>query len=262
MPRLLVLLLLLLHPAVGFCEEQEEDSGRARLVWGIRYYRAGDHDKARATLIELLTDETVTDRELRLTARVYLAEVLFVEDRREAALAAFQAILEDDPDYRLDPYEHPPDVIEFFDMVRATLAMGREEPPVVDPEPQPPEVLRFPVLGYAPLGVHHLQQRHWLRGSLLASSQVALATGSLITGISLYGRHETYDESEHSDLQDRRQRNAAMTAGFYGLWALGVVDGALGWRRDQRRIQAQWQAQHASSRLGLTPTGLRWELYW
>ncbi len=259
--RWLPVLLLLLHSPTALSEEVR-DTAAERLAMAVRLYRAGSHDKARATLIGLLNDPTVDDRDVRLSARVYLGEVLFVEGNRQAAWTTFQAILVDDPDLRLDPYEHPPSVVEFFDMVlAATLAMGPNDPPppLPDPVPPPPELEPVHWTGYMPFGWHQYRERRPVRGTLLAVGQAGLLAGTFATGIPLYLDHEG-EQGEYQDLQKMRAANWAMSGAFAALWITGTVEASVRWRKEHRNRLEAWEADHAHSQLMLTPTSVRWEL--
>ncbi len=222
---------LLLIPALGFAQEE---AGSEELATAIRHYRSGELELARTTLIALLNDEGVEDRELLVQARVYLGEVLFVLDRPEEAVAAFRAILEHEPDYRLDPYEHPPDVVDFYETLRGAIRdLGFDEDQQPEPEPLPsPQSL--PPLALAPFGIHQFRQRHIAKGLLLSSGEAALMTGSLVTAIKLYGDHDADSEADEQALTDRRLANRIMAGGFYGLWLVGIIDAAVSWRREQR----------------------------
>jgi tetratricopeptide (TPR) repeat protein len=259
--RWLPLFLLLLSPALP-AQEPEVD-GRERLALAIRFYRAGEHDKAQATLINLLNDPAVENLGVEIQARVYLGEVLLAKGSRNEALEAFRTILELDPSFLLDPYEHPPDVVEFFDLVRAaTRDLAPDDPPPpLPPAPIPPPPTLQPLhwTGYAPFGIHQLRQGRGVWFSVLAVGQVGTLAGSFATGVPLYMDHEGYQE-EYDRLLTMRTWNWVLTGSFASLWILGTVEASAHWRGDHRRRLAAWEAEHATSELQLLPGGVRWEL--
>jgi tetratricopeptide (TPR) repeat protein len=258
--RWLPVLLLLLHPSVLRAQEPEP-SGQERLALAIRLYRAGQHDEARATLINMITDEDVEDMELKLEARVYLGEVLLAAGNRTAAYDAFRAILDDDRDYRIDPYEHPPDVVEFFEMARATMATGSDEPPPPPPDPIRPPPTWAPMhwTGLTPFGLHQLRQGRYGWFSVLAVGQIGTLAGTFATGIPLYMDSEGYQD-EYDKLIAMRSWNWALSGAFAALWITGTVEASVRWRGDHRRAVEAWEAEHATSELMLGPGTVRWEL--
>jgi len=257
----LPVLLLLLHPAVLLAQEPTA-VGQERLALAIRLYRAGKHEQSQAALINLLLDPEVESAELKTEARVYLGEVLLAVGHRNAALEAFRTILEDDHSYQLDPFEHPPDVVEFFDMVRAaTRDLGPDDPPppLPEPIPPPPEYKTMHWSGLAPFGVHQLRQGRYGWFTVLAVGQAGALAGTLATGIPLYMNSEA-EEPEYSKLVTLRSWNWALGGAFTALWITGTVESSVRWRADQRANRADWEAEHATSELMLGPGTVRWEL--
>ncbi|MBN1337628.1 MAG: hypothetical protein JXB39_16875 [Deltaproteobacteria bacterium] len=193
-------------------------SPRTRLEDALRHHLAGDHEQARVALVDLLNDDRVTDREIRIRARVYLGEVLFVEGNRDASWDAFAALLEDDPRYRLDPYEHPPDVMAFFETVRAARAEGRATLPAAGVP------ARVPLLAYAPFGAWQIANQEPWTGWTLATVQVASGVASLWLLADLTESHETRDPEVYDTMRLKRRLSWTATAVFYGAWLVGGID--------------------------------------
>jgi hypothetical protein len=264
----LTALLLILQPAVLLAqeapavEEARTKSGQERLALAIRLYRAGDHDAARDTLINLLNDPKVEDLGLMLEARVYLGEVFLTEGKRTEAFQTFRAILEEDHEHKLDPYEHPPDVVEFFGMVKAaTRDLGPDDPPPLLPAPMPPPPVLQPMhwTGYAPFGVHQLRQERYGWFSVLAVGQLGTLAGTFATGIPLYIDHAA-EEPDYSKLVAMRSWNWALSGAFAAMWITGTVEASVRWRSDHRAAMADWEAQRASSELMLGPGTVGWRV--
>ena len=259
--RWLPVLLLILHPAVLLAQEPAP-TGQERLALAIRLYRSGDHDKARAALLNLLNDADVDDRQLKINASVYLGEVLLADGNRAAAWDYFRAVLEADRDHRLDPYEHPPDVVEFFELARvATHDLGSDDPPPPLPKPIPPlpafEAMHW--TGFAPFGAHQLRQGRIGWFTALAVGQVGTLAGTFATGIPLYMDSEGYQD-EYDKLHSMRSWNWALSGAFTALWIAGTVEASVRWRSDQRARLDAWEAEHTTSELMIGPGTVRWEL--
>jgi hypothetical protein len=98
-----------------------QQAPQARIDAAVSLYIAGDLEGARAELIRLVSDPALSEEELQL-ARIWLGEVEYVGGEREAARSTFRTILLYDPDYRMDPFLHPPEVVSFFEATRAELS--------------------------------------------------------------------------------------------------------------------------------------------
>lgn len=259
--RWLPALLLIFNPTALLAQELPV-MGQERLAFAIRLYRSGDHAQARATLISLLNDPAIEDLELKIKARVYLGEILLADGNRSQAWDTFRAILEADREHQLDPYEHPPDVLDFFGMVRAaTLAMGPDDPPpqLPDPIPLPPEFHAMHWTGYTPFGIHQARQGRFGWFALLAAGQVGTLAGTLGTGIPLY-INSAAEEPEYSRLVAMRSWNWALGGAFTALWITGTVEASVRWRADQRAARDAWATEHTTSELMIGPGSVRWEL--
>ncbi|MCK6523072.1 hypothetical protein L6R49_16755 [Myxococcota bacterium] len=101
-------------------EDAPEREAEDRVDAAIQLYIQGSPGAARDALMLILSEpELAGRREVLSEARVWLGEVQFVLGEHAAAQATFEAALRDDPNLRLDPFEHPPEVVTFFDAVRA-----------------------------------------------------------------------------------------------------------------------------------------------
>ena len=109
---LLLVLLVVASPAYAATPELDLKGVRDRFEYG-------DYADA-AKLAKSLIDEgrLVTEDQLVEAYRV-LGLSLFYMDQKDDARSAFVSLLSIEPDYRLDPFFHPPRVVEFFDKVKA-----------------------------------------------------------------------------------------------------------------------------------------------
>lgn len=219
-----------------------DDPARERLTVALRHYMAGDPEAARTALAEIINDASITDPQVRLQARSYLGEVLFVQNQREAAWDVFRSIVEERPDHRLDPYEHPPDVVDFYETVRAAISAQPTLLPTTDIQPPALDDRSFPIGGLLPFGVYQLSNEQPIRGSLLALGQAATGAASVGLLASLVSDHSAgSDLQEEARLQRARGIQWGCTFAFYGLWFTGVVDATVQWRR-KRETSVHLQA--------------------
>lgn len=157
-----------------------------RLEMAVRTYLSGELAEARNQLVVLVHDDDVQDPVLLEEARVWLGEVHYILGDTAAAEAVFRTALYANPQLRIDTFDHPPEVVAFFDSVKAQL--GRLPGPV---EPPPTVTPRGPgFIHYAlPGGLQYYnQQPGW--GTVTLASVALSGAGTL--GINLYLRQ--FDE--------------------------------------------------------------------
>jgi tetratricopeptide (TPR) repeat protein len=214
--------------ALGDPPQGRPPSAEERLDAAVRAYMEGAYDEAQAHLAAILNDPDTSDAQLRLRALTYLGEVLYVAGRSEAAWDAYQKLLREFPAHELDPFVHPPDVVAFYNTVRAAT-LSLQDAARLQPQPKP-----FPRSGLLPFGYYQLGHDEPLRGTLLLVGQSAMAAGSLFLLVDLAMDHSEPQDS-FAALQNKRRLQWSLSAGFWTLHALGVADGAYDWRRKQAR---------------------------
>lgn len=195
----------------------------------VRSYMEGAYDDSQNKLATILNSPEVTDRETRIKALTFLGEVLYVSGKSEAAWDAYQNLLREYPDYTLDPFVHPPDVVAFFNTVRAATVSLRPSPVVIPTEPP-----AFPRVGLLPFGIYQFTHDEPIRGSLLAAGQLVTGLGSTIVFVDLLRDHSEPPGS-YDRIENLRSWNWTLGGAFYGLWILGIADGAYNWRRQHGR---------------------------
>lgn len=107
--------------------EEAEIQARAVLDDALNAYVDGDLTGARSALLKLVNDPSVDDPALLQEARVWLGEIEYFMGEQAAARSTFRTVLVYDPTYRMDPFVHPPEVIAFFDSVRAEVAVSQPD---------------------------------------------------------------------------------------------------------------------------------------
>ena len=228
-------------------DEGAPDTGEATppspspLDRAVRLYQLGRFDEAKSLLAQLVLEEAGVEAAVRQTARVYLAELLFTEGDRGGAEIFFRKALAEDPTLQLDPFRHPPDVIGFFNYVRALADAERvpAEPPPPEPVAAPPALQPVPLTVWMPLGVYHFQEGLPARGATWLTTQAALFGFSFVSfGLLVADHTAPTGSAELTRLQNLRTANRVTAVASAGVWALSVVDAQLHWRRTHPRPQA------------------------
>ena len=97
------------------------DALGAALDQAINTYFSGDLEDARDRLRRLVQNPDLEAHPKRLEAMVYLAEVEYYLGERDASWVSCVAVLALDPNHKIDPFVHPPELVAFFDSVRAAI---------------------------------------------------------------------------------------------------------------------------------------------
>ncbi len=222
------------QPEIQLSPEPTPLTARQRLDTAWRNYQLGKRELARTELAELVTDTDVEDLAIRQQARIYLGELLYVQDDEEGARRFFEQVLHEDPDYTIDPFRHPPDVVGFFTYVRSYVVPIA---PPVDPVGTL-QYPRAPISTWGPFGAYHLTHHAPRRGSLyLVGGLATAATSVILFGVLQSDR--TYGDDEEAEFLRLRRLKAAQysaTGSFYVLWTVSVYDANSHWRRNRKPI--------------------------
>jgi tetratricopeptide (TPR) repeat protein len=227
-------------------------SAQAQLEEAARRYQFGERDAARGMFAALVIDETAPAN-VRQEARVYLGELLYVAGDREEARRFFEQVLQQDPTYEVDAFRHPPEVVGFFNYVRAY----HTAPPDPGPDPLPPAptlVPPSPVSAMMGHGVYHLRYGKPGRGVLYLGLQGGFlaADAVLWAGLLTDRSYREGDEAERQRLNRNRTLTGVMAAGYWGTWLVSAVDANVHWRRVEGPARAR-----AAAGLGLPPVQVR-----
>ena len=114
----IVFWLLLIFTALA--EENTKSSSfyQNQLRNGVRFYKDGDRESAIHEFLSLSYAKKAPS-EIRQEARIYMAEILFVQEDKEGARGYFNAVLDENPNYNIDRFIHPPNVCGYFDFVKS-----------------------------------------------------------------------------------------------------------------------------------------------
>lgn len=216
----------------------------ALLEEAVRRYQFGERDAAQGMFADLVLDEAAAIG-VRQEARVYLGELLFVAGDKEAARRFFEQVLQQDPTYTVDAFLHPPDVVGFFQYVRAyhTAPPDREPGPSLPQAPTlvPPSPLSA-MMGH---GVYHFRHGKPGRGVLYLGLQGGFLAvdAALWAGLLTDRSFQEGDEVERTRLNRNRTLTGVMAAGYWSTWLAAAVDANLHWRR----VEGPARARAASS---------------
>lgn len=203
----------LLVAAVVCAARAEEVAGVApgtRLEEAIRLYAQGDTAGSRALLQGLVAEGPELPAEVRKGALAYLGDVLYSEEGPQASRPMFDALLEEAPDYVMDPFEHPEEVCRYFEALREEARVPIIERPL--PERGPP-----PYWSLVPGGLHWYAQGKMGTGLAVTLTQAGL----LGTNIALYqtlvarGQIPQDDPAAFSDYEAHRLATNIAAGAFY-----------------------------------------------
>lgn len=221
-------------PAEGPAEAPEAPTAaetapddQARLDAAVSQYQRGQRAEAQAGLVALVLDEGGTRPAVRTEALIYLAEVLYVSGEKERAQVFFEQVLTEQPEYRIDPYVHPPDVCAYFDYVRALKSA--ELPP-----PPPPPPARRPLSVFSPIAAYHLREGDRARGVAYQVGVLGTATASLMMGgVLLSDRRYLGGTEEQTQLEALKRAQIGVSLACWGIYSLSVADANRHWRSAQ-----------------------------
>ncbi len=141
-----------------------------------RAYAEGRVAEARGLLQALLAIGPDLPSSVRLETLAYLGDIAYSEQGKSAADTFFNALLDEDPGYRMSPLEHPDEVIRYLDSLRP----ARKPLDVVVVKPPPPVRGPFPYLALAPGGLYYFVNGKPGPGLAVAGTQAALLVTSLV----------------------------------------------------------------------------------
>ncbi|MEC7241860.1 MAG: hypothetical protein VXW32_11560 [Myxococcota bacterium] len=229
-----------------------EGSTAFELDAALENYLNGDLPGARSEIrrISRLPDFEAFER--REEALIYLAEIEYYLGEREAAWETCQRLLLLTPNFRVDPFVHPPELVAFFDSVKSAS---------LQPEPLAPVQVAPRVPGWAlflPGGIQLHRDQDVL--GILAIAGV----GSLsISSAALYGALRGYDLDlqrpgiQVTSIEDRQRADSLLLWTNVTRWSAVGVYGA-GLLHGLLSINGMERTQ----RVSLSPNGILWTWEW
>jgi hypothetical protein len=207
----------------------------ADLAAAGRLLAAGAWDRAEALVAPLTQDPSLLLAERAEAFRIH-GLALFFQDRRAEAEESLRRYLELEPDAHLDPALYPPEAVVFLEDVRT-----RSTRP-------PPKRRRSAALNLLPpLG--QIQNGDRPKAWIIGVAEVGLLAVNVTTYAMLTSSCRDDRTCERDPGQARALRTTNLVSGalLVAVWAVGVTDGFLGYRRALERDRG-W-------RLSVVPTG-------
>jgi hypothetical protein len=240
-PASVALLWLALSSAAGAAEGDDPQSAAPandedRLEEAVAEYQSGRWDAAQVALTLLMSDSNVSPP-VQQEARVYLGEVLYFRGDDEGARKIFEQVLSIDPDFQVDPFRHPPEILAQFEIARSSVA----------PFPKPPAFDTKFGATFIPFGGYHLSHSKPVKGATLLVTQAATLAVSVTMFVALYPEEaRTYEVGSEKEERVKLQRGVQVgtAAVFWGSVIYGVLD-----------AQHLWRTERADSASGM-PIGL------
>ena len=202
-------------------------TAQSRIDEAVRLYQTGRSQEAQAELAKIVNDSTPMSEDLRQKARLYLGEVLYLQGNKEEARRLFEAILERDSSFIIDPFQHPPDVCGFFETIRAYMRPSIE--PKANQVPTGP-IPRMPASAYYGFGIYQMQHGNRRLGTVMAIGQTAMAALSIATFGGLLEERTWASGSDLSGLRTKRTVQWTTTGAFYAFWFWGTINATQHWR--------------------------------
>ena len=231
-PVSVALLWLALSGAAGAAEGDEPPSAapaseQERLEQAVAEYQSGRWDDAQGALAGLMSDSTVS-QPVQQEARVYLGEILYVRGDTEAARKIFEQVLTIDPDFQVDPFRHPPEILAQFEIARSSVA----------PYPRPEPFRTKFSSTFQPFGLYHLQHERPVMGATLLVTQVGLvAAGSILWFGLLPVEERTYVVGSPEEQSIKLRHTLGPVCGWsaVGIYMLGFLDAQRDWRSERAK---------------------------
>lgn len=231
---LLALALLIPAPAA---RAGDTDKG---LKLGVYAYEHGDYAEAITNLSGVLSPLRLTAEEDVVQARKYLGASLFFSGMKDEAAEEFKRLLLLNPDVKLDAFVFPPQLVLFFDEVKASIKdqlekaraqkLLKETIRIADRRVE----LRSAYVNLIPFGAPQFQNGDRLKGWVLLGTGAAL----LALNVASYWAarsHANADgyyptEAARSDASSWRTVQFTSLGLFGGAWAYGIADGFIYYR--------------------------------
>jgi hypothetical protein len=199
------------------------------LQTALDHYQFGEYRKACDQLQGIVGDARLDPGESR-SALMYLGACRHVLGQPEEAAAAFDALLAEEPEARLDPVVFPPDMVAFFRTRKESRAAREPARPAAQAEASSQRREKSYLTAVLPFGAGQFQNERYGKGTVFASLQ-AVSLGVGVVGLVLFeaeketgsflGGGTFEDEDKAASLQSLYVASFAI---FGGLWVVGAVD--------------------------------------
>jgi hypothetical protein len=200
---------------------------QARLEQAVAEYQSGRWDAAQLALTVLISDPSVT-QSVQQEARIYLGEVVYTRGDEEGARKIFEQVLAIDPDFQVDPFRHPPEILTQFEIARSSVS------PFPRPEPFRAKFAETLV----PAGWYQLRYGRPAKGTTFLIAQTGLTAVSLTMWISLLPDVERrYNVGSLEERSAQQRTTVQLITGWAaaGTYLWGFLDAQNQWRAERNR---------------------------
>jgi len=195
-------------------------------------YAYGDFKEAAKQFHSLLYPLVLKDKDEILKAYQYLGICYYLLDQRLAAENEFRAILRTEPHYSLDPLFTPPQIMDFFNVLKREIGM----------EAQRRKALFY--LNFVPFGVGQFQNGQKTKGYIF----LGVEGTALLTNLVTYYVRKTMETSpDHYWKKDVKTANRLQDAQLIAFWVF-VGTGVYG------IVDAVWNSPTEAERDGISIT--------
>ncbi len=214
---------------------------------GRNAFHYQDYERVIVLLTPLLEPEpTLPAKEQVQQAREWLGASFWWKGDKVQFRQQYTKLLQEDPDFRLDPFFYPPEMVQELEDLRKQL-IELKVITLTRPDPVEPKLvirrtvkLNDPWVNLLPFGGGQLVQHRWGKGAFFMSSQL-LCLGA-------NGGSWLYMYLENPTGNARVAALSTMYAGigtFAALYIWGVIDAFAGFEREQVIEEVQEQSASA-----------------
>jgi len=207
----------------------------------LEAYFAGNLDAARTTLRRLVLQPEFQQHPSREKGYLALAEVEYYLGERDASWATCVTLLGINPDYKIDPFVHPPEIVAFFESVRSTRSQ-------TEPTQETSGLTQVPAWAVLFPGTIQIYNDQRILGTVTLGVVGALSA----TSTSLYIALRRYDLDlnqpgiQVANLDDKSQADQLLrwTNGtrwaVAGLWSASLIHGLVSTAGVERTTGVSW----------------------
>lgn len=195
----------------------------------VHLYQVGDRAQALQLLLSLSSDDNYP-QSIQQEARIYIAEIMIMEENTDGARQYFEDVLRVNPNYSIDRFRHPPEVCAEFDYTNAQWRQ-RQQSSLLTPTSKNTVWQRF-----VPFGIYQLQRKQQWKGILYASLQ----TGTAVSSVILFNYLQQNPGYNQNDVDEKARLETILTLqrasaiGFYSVWLISTIDAQRDWQLENQ----------------------------
>ena len=209
----------------------EETDAREALGEAVRHYAGGDAATARILLLALLGRGPRLPPDVRIDTLAWLADVLFATSGEAPARDVLETLLDEAPDYLMDPFEHPPEVVAYLEDLRDQRRRAQLPP---DPPPTVRREQPWPWTVLLPGGAYYWSVNRPVEGLVFGGLQIGGAAISVVTYAQIRDSEKRKTDGTESDARDLGAINRTASAVAYAAYVAPIVLETARWGTQRR----------------------------